>query len=118
MKFRKRPVEVEAIQWTGRNAREVKRWINDQCARHRLRTLNEFVALFITRRDHNVSNTLWLNIADDDWSDDITAAVYDYLHETYVGVKDGQWIICGIEGEFSPHDADLFKIAYDPVEEA
>lgn len=45
----------------------------------------------------------------------ITAEVYDYLHDTWVGVKDGDFIIRGLEGEFYPHDAPLFPVAYDEV---
>lgn len=103
MKFRKKPVEVEAIRWTGKNTREVKRWISEQEA---ARTLAAVVAVFIPRRGPGMSETLWKNVADEEWSDDVTAAVYDYLHETYVGVKTGQFIICGTKGEFYPCDAD------------
>lgn len=42
----------------------------------------------------------------------ITAEVYDELHDTWVGVKDGDYIIQGIKGEFYPHDAELFPQAY------
>lgn len=46
----------------------------------------------------------------------ITAEVYDELHETWVGVKDSDYIIKGLKGEFYPHDAALFPEAYDEVE--
>lgn len=42
----------------------------------------------------------------------ITAEVYDELHDTWVGVKDGDYIIEGLQGEFYPHDAELFPQAY------
>lgn len=42
----------------------------------------------------------------------ITAEVYDELHDTWVGVKDGDYIIKGQKGEFYPHDGDLFPHAY------
>lgn len=42
----------------------------------------------------------------------ITAEVYDELHDTWVGVKDGDIIIQGLQGEFYPHDAALFPKAY------
>lgn len=46
----------------------------------------------------------------------ITAEVYDYLHETWVGVKDNDFIIRGLQGEFYPHDGPLMSEAYDEVE--
>lgn len=45
----------------------------------------------------------------------ITAEVYDELHETWVGVKDGDYIIRGMQGEFYPHDGALMPKVYDEV---
>lgn len=42
----------------------------------------------------------------------ITAEVYDELHDTWVGVKNGDYIIKGQKGEFYPHDGALFPHAY------
>jgi len=42
----------------------------------------------------------------------ITAEVYDELHDTWVGVKNGDFILKGQRGEFYPHDGDLFPHAY------
>lgn len=42
----------------------------------------------------------------------IMAEVYDELHDTWVGVKNGDYIIRGIKGEFYPHDGELFPQAY------
>lgn len=42
----------------------------------------------------------------------ITAEVYDELHDTWVGVKNGDYIIKGLKGEFYPHDGALFPQAY------
>lgn len=108
MRFRKKPVEVEALRWTGTNARQIHDWM-----RGRGEPSSHTIALFVTRR--SVTAALWEHVADLDWSDDVTAAVYDYLHETYVGVKNGQWIICGVKGEFYPCDADTFESTYERV---
>lgn len=115
MKFRKKPVEVEAVRWTGKNTREVRAWITEQ---ERGRMLAEKVAVFVPRRSAAMTETLWKNIADPEWSDEVTAAIYDYLHETYVGVKDGHWIICGVKGEFYPCDDSTFHDTYERVQEA
>lgn len=46
---------------------------------------------------------------------DITrdAEVYDYLHDTWVGVTKGQWIIRGMKGEFYPCDDEVFTSKYE-----
>lgn len=44
-----------------------------------------------------------------------TAYVWDYLHSTWVGVKNGDWILRGVKGEFYPHDGALFAEVFDQV---
>jgi len=44
---------------------------------------------------------------------DVKAQVYDYLHDTWVTVKKGDWVIRGTLGEFYPHDGELLKHNYD-----
>ena len=88
MKFRKKPVTVEAMQWTGDNEAEIQTFASSA----------HFNAVDLEDR------------VDDP---DITAQVYDRLHSTWVGVKDGQWIIRGVQGEFYPCDADVFTETYE-----
>lgn len=88
-RFRKKPVEVEAIQFDGSNFLAVE--------------------TFTSGRFHDV-------LPEDRLDDpDITAEVWDELHSTWVGVKDGQWIIRGVQGEFYPCDADVFAATYEAV---
>lgn len=42
----------------------------------------------------------------------VIAQVYDYLHDTWVGVKPGQWIIRGMKNEFYPCDNEVFRAKY------
>lgn len=44
------------------------------------------------------------------------ARVYDELHDTWVGVRAGQWIILGQKGEFYPCDPEIFEAKYEPAE--
>lgn len=44
---------------------------------------------------------------------DVKAQVYDYLHDTWVTVKKGDWVFRGIQGEFYPHDGELLKHTHD-----
>jgi hypothetical protein len=87
-KYRKKPVVIEAIQYTGDNFEELD-----------LFTHHQFDEL-------------------EDQTDDpeVVAEVFDTLHSTWVGVKLNNWIIEGIQGEFYPCDADVFENTYEKVE--
>lgn len=40
-------------------------------------------------------------------------AVFDTIHNTWVTFYEGDWIIKGIEGEFYPHNGELFPKVYE-----
>lgn len=88
--FRKRPIVVQAIQWTGDNEREIREWCGPG-----------FFGV----------------VAPEDRSDDpeITAEVLDTLHSTWVGVKTGQWVVRGVKGELYPIAEDVLAETYEPV---
>jgi hypothetical protein len=89
-RWRKKPVEVDAIQFDGENLEEV----SDLTGVDGFRSVDE-----------------------EDRTDDpeIVAEVWDVLHSTWVGVKAGQWIIRGVRGEFYPCDPEVFATTYEPV---
>lgn len=91
-RFRKKPVVVEAVPWTGENAAEVK--------------------AFVGVRDNGESRFLLPAEITGAWTE---AHVYDELHETWVTVFVGQWVIRGIKGEFYPCAADVFEATYEPA---
>lgn len=41
--------------------------------------------------------------------------VYDYLHDTWIKFKKGDWILEGSKGEFYAHEGELFKTNYEEV---
>jgi hypothetical protein len=88
-RYRKRPVEVDTIQWTGDNEAELIEFTN-----------HHFEA-----------------VPPEDRAEDpeITAQVFDVLHSTWVGVKTGQHVIRGVKGEFYPIDVDVLAETYDPA---
>jgi hypothetical protein len=86
--YRKLPVVVEAIQWTGRNEQELRDW-----------TGGKFET--IPRLDRG--------------DPEITAEVYDRLHSTWVGVKTGQSVLRGVKGEFYPIDQEVLAETYELV---
>lgn len=88
-RFRKKPVEVSALQWDGENVEEVRDF-----------TEGRFDALDELDRKN----------CDDP---EATAQVFDVLHSTWVLVQTGDWIIKGIQGEFYPCRSDVFDATYD-----
>lgn len=87
--YRKKPVTVRGVQWTGDNAAELVEFTGG-----RFETINP-----LDRAEKL----------------DITAQVYDELHSTWVGIKTGQHVLCGVRGEFYPCDADVLAETYDEV---
>ena len=62
----------------------------------------------------------YLDVTDpEDWEDpDVRQlAVFDTLHNTWVSFYDGDWIIEGIEGEYYPHNGELFAKVYEEYAE-
>lgn len=101
-KYRKKPVEVEAIQFDGTNWNEVREW----CQQLEPEGNPE-------RKDR-----IWFFPVDDGdgYGDpEVTAEVFDKLHSIWVGVKTGDWILHGVRGEFYPCDDEAFQQTYEPV---
>lgn len=87
--FRKRPIVIAAIQWTGDNETEIREW----CGPSMFGALQPAV-----HRDPEV-----------------TAEVLDTLHATWVGVKTGQWIVRGVKGELYPIAEEVLAETYESV---
>lgn len=82
-RFRKKPVVVEAVQWTGRNIGEIYDFTNKQF------------------RSTASSGAL----------------VFDELHDTWVTIHLGHWVIKGVKGEFYPCDDEVLQKTYELVPE-
>lgn len=94
MKFRKRPVVIEAVQFDGNN------WA----------AIGKFVGV-----------TQWFRPARfprNEMGRMIVAEVYDELHDTFVGVVAGDWIIRGLKGEFYPCEPIVFADSYEAVSDS
>lgn len=92
-RFRKKPVEVDAIRWTGDNTDEIIAFTGPD----RIDVVTPAGRPYITL------------------DPEVTALVYDVLHSTWVGVKTGQWIIRGVKGELYPCADDVFAETYEPA---
>jgi hypothetical protein len=85
------------MQFTGTNMGDVKQWVGPRFA------------------DDEYERDGFIPV-DEQWPDppaDVTALVWDKLHSTWVGVKDWQWVIEGVQGEFYPCDPDVFAVTYE-----
>ncbi|MFJ8054924.1 hypothetical protein [Streptomyces sp. NPDC096142] len=93
-RYRKRPVEVDTIQWTGDNEAAVQDFVGGP-------------SLFYA-----------LSPEDREGCDDpeATATVFDKLHCTWVLVYTGQHIVCGVKGEHYPIAEDVLGETYEHVD--
>ena len=89
MKFRKKPVVIEAVQWTGTNADEV------------------------------LGFTLGRASVRDESFQKVGSSERVLVIETLEGdmrAEPMDWIICGVKGEFYPCKPDIFEATYEPAE--
>lgn len=83
-KYRKKPVEIDAIQYSLTNGKEICDWA---------------AGLIIETKN---AYGQYLQIAT--------------LEGTMIG-NIGDWVICGIKGEFYPCKPDIFPLTYESAEE-
>lgn len=89
MKYKKKPVVIEAIQWTGKNLEEVKVFAGD---------------------------SLKYDIHDAAWQVGKGAPIVNMKIHTLEGVMDiaiGDFIIRGVKGEYYPCKPDIFEQTYE-----
>lgn len=92
-RFRTKIVEIEAMQWRYNST------------------------LFEKMRDWTEGNFRLIDErkSEDEFIDHFTAQVYDKLHDTWISVADGQWIVRGAKGEYYPCDDETFHWKYEEV---
>jgi len=92
--YRKRPIELQAVQFTGDNIDAVRQLTGE--------------SKFSLADDVDRENF---------HDQEIAAVVWDHLHSTWIGVKAGQWILKGTEGEHWSIDPKVFADTYELVDE-
>lgn len=84
-RYRKKPVEIDAVEFTGANHLQIMlTWT---------REVSVHAAEMRTDRHDLVISTL----------------------EGEMRANPGDWIICGVQGEFYPCKPDIFAATYEPV---
>lgn len=106
-----RPIEVEAMQWTGDNTREVKEWLQQIVTHVGYLGPAEVkdLGIFLTKK--STPKWIWHQHVLD--NDAIDALIWDHLHQAYDPVLVGHFIICGTQHEFYPCDPDVFERKYE-----
>jgi len=88
IRYRKKPVIVETVQFNGKNRHEIEKFMNQ--------------SLLYSIDGDNQNNEV-INIKT--------------LSEGIIEAKKGDYIIKGIKGEFYPYKPDIFKKTYELVED-
>lgn len=90
-KYVKKPIPIEAVQWTGSNKEEIKEFTSNQA---------KFVSHWIPTDDYNTITQ--------EKTDLYIATLEGQMHANI-----GDFIIKGIHGEFYPCDIMIFRESYE-----
>lgn len=98
MKFRKKPVTIDAVQFTYSESgiRELQEFCGDQLVSY--------------GKDRHLTAVGWAHIGTLEDGDESTGQVKHIATE-------GDWIIKGVQGEFYPCKPDIFNATYERVSE-
>jgi hypothetical protein len=118
VRARKRPVVVDAMQWTGSNVGPLKAWM----AGFVLHPVGSDVvvdqhqiAMFVKRRATGMTETLFRNLIDDP-KPEHTAALWVAATESYLPLVDGEWVLHDSAG-FYPCLERIFAESYDVIDD-
>jgi|LUMK01.1.fsa_nt_gb hypothetical protein len=95
-KYKKKPIPIEAIQWTGNNAEEVIEFCDDSLI-------------------YNVKD--YIDMAESRGLPDGSTFFIIKTLEGYMDVQVGAYIIKGVKGELYPCKEDIFLETYDEIED-
>lgn len=95
-RYRKKPVVIEAIKWTGQNHREMFDFLSDD-----------------KDSDLNYMDSTGKNFRIDHGRVDC-GLIIKTLEGDHIA-SHGDYIIKGIKGEFYPCKPDIFELTYEPV---
>src|SRR5215210_2699164 len=102
MRYRTKPFEIEAIEFTGDNWPEVVR----------------FAGAFV-KNEPDFGNISVLSDKEPvkAFLADQKFLVYDYIHQTWITFFAGNFIVRGMKNEFYPCDAEVFNAKYEVIDE-
>ncbi len=94
-KYRKKPVEIEAVEWKGNNLRDIYVFMGEDVTFNDWREQDRF---------HDLENSKRIN------------GFYINTLEGSMKVNIGDFVIKGVNGEFYPCKPDIFEKTYELVE--
>lgn len=97
-KYRKKPVVIEAVQWTGLNLGEIKSFVGESLVIFEGRRYLDVNCVNGTTSMRKYPNTMIIKTLEGD-------------HRCTIG----DYIIKGVNGEFYPCKPDIFEKTYDEV---
>lgn len=106
MKFRKKPVVIEAIQWNA--PKDGKISLARECTDHLMVRPTDYMEVF------NMLGTSGCSPSEPYWSWEVLGVI-DTLEGKHI-VTPGDWIIKGVSGEFYPCKPEIFAATYEAVE--
>ena len=106
-KFRKKPVVIDAIQWTGINMQEMLKWFAEVMQKP-----------ITTVAQENVTFEAGSCQVTFDMTQKPTIKLLIKTLEGTMEADHGDWIICGVKKELYPCKDDIFKSTYDIFVEA
>ena len=102
-RYRKTPIVIEAVQWTGDNMEEIAKFLDSKYAVDKKLYSDNFVPLY--GRNYRFKETYFLH--------EPTLFISTLEGEMKARVTD--FIIKGIDGEYYPCRQDIFNKTYDVV---
>ena len=111
-RYRKKPVEIEAMQWTGDNPDDMYDWA---VLPSRGAIKGSVMQCFVPMEDDEVFDTLSGEMFDDFRNKGASAALWVDANSQWLPVQDGEWIAKDRHG-FYPIKADVFAENYEAVQ--
>lgn len=109
--YRKKPVEIEAMQWTGHNADELYDWA---CRPAEGGPANAIVECFKTFDDDAIYDDITEDKINAMVLKGCRAAVWVDANSEWLGIAVGEWVAKDRHG-FYPIKDDVFCESYDPT---
>ncbi|ACH63018.1 hypothetical protein Cali_32 [Mycobacterium phage Cali] len=110
-KYRKKPVVVEALQWTGDNAEDLAEWATMPC--HGAIPGSELIC-FMSMDDDEIFDTVESMRYDEFRAVGATAALWVNANQSWLPIKDGEWVVKDRLG-FYPVEDGVFAETYELV---
>lgn len=109
-RYRKKPVEIDAMQWTGDNYEEMCCFAWRPSDSHKGAVVDLFVSI-----DSNVAEDIHIRDLEGMRERGCTALLFVDANCEWLGIRDGEWVAKDRHG-FYPIKPDVFAATYEELE--